>query len=129
MTSLREQFLSRQANTREIKVKGWDFPIRVQEMTVGRRLAFFAILTENAVAVNNHEKDPEKYPFVKTIDEAMLAVIFSLVDKDNNLVLKPDDVHEMGHFPYKVIEAIYREAMSLSNLSGQLEEIETEKKD
>lgn len=128
MVSVREQILGQKAKTKEVSVPGWDMPIRVQEMTVGRKLRFFDILRENAIAVKAYEDDPKANPFVKPIDEAMLGFIFSVVDENNELALKPEDIDALDDLPYYVIQAVYLQALEIGHLSGQLKEIEAEKK-
>lgn len=128
MSSLREYILGQKANSKTVSIPGWDRPIRIQEMTVGRKIAFFQHLHANIKAVNDHKLDPTK-PAVKELDETILGFIFSVVDEDGELVFSVEDADKMDAIPYKVIQAVYYEAVQLGNLSSELKEIEAEKKD
>lgn len=129
MASLRDQLLGQKPRTKVLSVPGFATPIRIQEMTVARRLRFFELLRDNIKAVTDHENDPENNPAVAPIDEALLGFVFSLVDEKDELVLSPDDLDSLSGLPYSAVQSIYLEAMALSHVSASIEEIELEKKD
>lgn len=127
MASIRDMILGQKAATKTISIPGWPQPIRIQEMTVGRKLAFFQLLHENVKAVNDFRNGTG--PEVREIDETMLGFIFSVVEENDELAFRPEDIHQLDGLPYHVIQAVYQEALHLGRVASLFEEVDAEKKD
>jgi len=129
MSSLKDQILGQKARTTTINVPGWPVPVRLQEMTVARKLAFYQIMSDNLKAVNDYKADPEKHPKAELLDEALLGVIFSIVDENDELVFSPDDMDHFQNVAYDAIREIYMTILDRNSWANEAEEIEAEKKD
>lgn len=128
MASLKELLINQKPATKELRVAGIPTPLIIAEWTVGRKLAFFETMADNALAIKNHKDDPANHPLVEELDEAMVAFIFSLVDENGDLVFGLSDYDALKAMPYKTIQAVYREMIQLSNAATPHEDIEAEKK-
>ncbi|MEV5030990.1 hypothetical protein MRBLMC3_000144 [Sphingobium sp. LMC3-1-1.1] len=121
--------LSQKPRSVDLFIPEWDATVRLEAFNVERRVAFTSLLQENAKAVANHKADPEKYPAVQELDEAMVGIVFTIVDENGELMFTVDDIPELRKLPYTQIQHIYLHVMSLSYSAGDIvKEVEAEKK-
>ena len=124
----KKDILSRKPVTEDIDLPGWSFKVRVAQFTVGRRVAFIEQLSENLEAVEAHKNDPENNPEVEELDEAILGLIYMVVDEDGELLFTLDDYGSIKELPYIDIQKIYITGQRLQDFSSLFEMVETKKK-
>ncbi|MCW2365549.1 hypothetical protein M2341_000996 [Sphingobium sp. B7D2B] len=108
----------------------WDCDVRLQAFNVARRVAFQTVITENAIAHQNHKDDPEQYPEkVELLDDAMVSIVFSLVDENDQLMFDMDDMEALKELPYSEVKAMYVQMMLLNHGTNLVAKAEAEKKD
>lgn len=121
--------LSQKPCSSELYVPEWDATVRLEAFTVERRVAFTTILTENAQAVKAHKDDPENNPAVDELDEALVGIVFSVVDENGDLLFTVDDIPQLKKLPYTQIQHLYLHMVSLAYANGDIvKDIAAEKK-
>jgi len=122
--------LSQKPRSTELFIPEWNATIRLEAFNVERRVAFVTTLQDNAKAVQAHNDDPKANPYVEPLDEAMVGIVFSVVDGKGNLMFSLDDIPALKKLPYQQIQNIYLHMVSMSLSGGNMpQQVEAEKKD
>ena len=125
----RSFLLSQKPRSSELYVPEWDATVRLEAFTVERRVAFISTLVENAKAVKAHKDDPENNPAVEELDEAIVGIVFSVVDENGELMFTVDDIPQLKKLPYTQIQHLYLHMTSLAYQNGDIvKDVEAEKK-
>ena len=96
---------------------------------VERRVAFMSVLQENAQAIKDHKSDPKKFPAVEPLDEALVGIVYSVVDENGDLMFTIDDIPDLKKLPYTQIQHLYLHMMSLAYANGDIvKDVAAEKK-
>lgn len=120
--------LSQKPRSTELFIPEWDATVRLDAFNVERRVAFITVLQENAKAVADHKADPVANPHVDPLDEAMVGIVFSMVDEQGDLLFSVDDIPELKKLPYAQIQHIYLHMVSMSLASDIVKDVADEKK-
>lgn len=121
--------LSQKPRSTELFIPEWDATVRLEAMNVERRVAFITTMQENVKAIADHKKDPENHPSVEPLDEAMLGIVFSVVDENGDLMFTVNDIPDLKKLPYTQIQHIYLHLMSMAFAGGDIvKEVDDEKK-
>ncbi|OAN51850.1 MULTISPECIES: hypothetical protein [Sphingobium] len=121
--------LSQKPRSSELFIPEWDATVRLEAFTVERRIAFISVLQENAEAIRLHKEDPTNHPAVDQLDEALVGLVYSIVDANGNLMFDLSDIPQLKGLPYTQIQHIYLHMVSLSYANGDIvRDVEAEKK-
>ncbi|KXU30651.1 hypothetical protein A0J57_20110 [Sphingobium sp. 22B] len=120
--------LSQKPRSTELFVPEWDATVRLEQFNVERRVAFMTTLQDNAKAVADYNKDPDKMPKVEPLDEALVGIVFSVVDENGDLMFTIDDIPELKKLPYAQVQQIYLHMLSMAYSGAITKDIDAEKK-
>ncbi|WP_028055844.1 hypothetical protein [Sphingobium bisphenolivorans] len=120
--------LSQKPRSTELFVPEWDATVRLEQFNVERRVAFTTTLQDNAKAVAAYNKDPENNSEVELLDEALVGMVFSVVDENGDLMFSLDDIPELKKLPYAQVQQIYLGMLSMAYSGAITKDIEAEKK-
>lgn len=120
--------LSRKPRSTELFIPEWDATVRLEAFNVERRVSFTTVLQENAKAVADHKADPEEHPQIEPLDEALVGIVFSVMDENGELMFSLDDIPDLKKLPYSQIQHIYLHMLSLAYSSDIVKDMDAEKK-
>ncbi len=121
--------LSQKPRSSELFIPEWDATVRLEAFNVERRVAFMSVLQENAQAIKDHKSDPKKFPAVEPLDEALVGIVYSVVDENGDLMFTIDDIPDLKKLPYTQIQHLYLHMMSLAYANGDIvKDVAAEKK-
>lgn len=131
MTTLASKsfLLSQKPRTSDLFVPAWNATVRLEQFNVERRVAFMTTLQDNAKAVAAYQKDPDNTPEVEQLDEALVGIVYSVVDENGDLMFSMDDIPELKKMPYDQVRDIYLHMMTMSYSGSIAPDVEAEKKD
>lgn len=127
----RSQILSAKLPTRTIEVPEWDGMVRVQAMDLNTRDQFLQLLAKVEADERAYKADPTNVlpPMIRSGDEPILGIIFSVVDEDGNRIFEIEDANAIRKLGSATVSAIYVEFLALNQFGSRGDAVETEKKD